>query len=76
MITINLPDKFALTVEQVAELLNLDDQTIRKYGKYPTTDPKHIKMFTVGLREKRIELKELIAFIKRNYDNSDIQIMS
>ncbi|PSR54194.1 hypothetical protein AHMF7605_12005 [Adhaeribacter arboris] len=73
MITIQLPDKFALTVEQVADLLNVDQQTIRKYGKLSTKDPRHIKVINFGTREKRIETREFISYIQRNYTNPDIQ---
>ncbi|QMU30157.1 helix-turn-helix domain-containing protein [Adhaeribacter radiodurans] len=71
MITIQLPDKFALTVEQVADLLSVDERTVRKYGKLATTDHRHLRMFAFG-GEYRIELAELISYIKRNYQNVDI----
>lgn len=76
MITIQVPDRFALTPGQVAEALQIDIDTVYKYGKYPTTNPNHIVSFKVGPRDLRIEASELVNYIKRNYTNPDIQYLS
>lgn len=75
MITIQVPDKFALTPDQVAELLEININTVYKYGKYPTTNPDHLKTFKVGPRDLRVRITDLIEYIQRNYTNPDIQVL-
>lgn len=66
----NLPDQFAFTVEQVAELLEVDPQTIRTNLKRPPTHRKYLKSFKPSEREFRIRHDDLRDFIERNIYNT------
>lgn len=74
--TISVPQKLGLTLSQIAEELQLTNETLLNNIKRDPSHRLYLKAFKVGPKEYRVYWEDLVDFIHRNYVGAEVRIAS